>query len=581
MGSNPLFPFERNRYYSGKMLTSSDFAAEQQYVNNKKSFMNRHMYGFGVVCGCNVYGIDEATFLVESGLAIDSQGRELVIDSAVVKKISAVEGYEKISSDCVDLCLRYKEELSQPVYAVSRANAESKYEFNRIQEGYELFLKDVSEESNLKNSERKFLLKKDIYKNEDYVMSLIIPSTVCKNKKVKLQLVVKKTSMKNEKFEVEGSIRMPSFCTEEGEHELYINFSEVCLEKDQTVTKEYWVEVQDTQATEACVMWIQSGSSEELSVKVQISELEPRKIVNYEVGKVNLEQENNKNEETVVLARLNLLRKDGSCCIKSIEEKNIKKYIETPSGNRLRNEYLEFFQGKDSLKTIVKEEVSKEDATENSHCSETKMQIATGIIEIPIGGKAKAGEVFYSGEVMHGLGTGAVYVEIGQELMEEDSVKGANVKSTIYGNSKLFSQAGEMLHKTEKAVKVLNDKGSFIAAVSFTEDTECLMVSYRWVAFKVAESDKTKIEEHSEKQWIEAVTPTVVLGTRESYYFGVKFHEMDKCNITYQVTEDDGGEITPDGIYTAPNREGVFEITISCAERPYICTYAYAIVKKK
>ena len=51
--------------------------------------------------------------------------------------------------------------------------------------------------------------------------------------------------------------------------------------------------------------------------------------------------------------------------------------------------------------------------------------------------------------------------------------------------------------------------------------------------------------------------------------------------MTYELTEKDSGEITSDGIYTAPGREGVFEVRISCAEYPLISTYAYAVVKKR
>lgn len=130
-------------------------------------------------------------------------------------------------------------------------------------------------------------------------------------------------------------------------------------------------------------------------------------------------------------------------------------------------------------------------------------------------------------------------------------------------------------------MKVLNDKGSFIAAISFAEETDCLMLSYRWVAVKFANNDALELQESSDKQWIEAETPTAVLGTRESYYFGVRFHDMEKCSIGYEVSEEDGGQISVDGVYTAPNKEGVFEIKIYCIDRPFICTYAYAIVKKK
>ncbi len=40
MNNRQLFPFERNRYYAGKMLASMDFRAEQLYMNNKRRFLN-------------------------------------------------------------------------------------------------------------------------------------------------------------------------------------------------------------------------------------------------------------------------------------------------------------------------------------------------------------------------------------------------------------------------------------------------------------------------------------------------------------------------------------------------------------
>ena len=56
---------------------------------------------------------------------------------------------------------------------------------------------------------------------------------------------------------------------------------------------------------------------------------------------------------------------------------------------------------------------------------------------------------------------------------------------------------------------------------------------------------------------------------------------MEPCTLTYELTEKNSGEITTDGVYTAPGREGVFEIRISCADMPLISTYAYAVVKKR
>lgn len=591
MNGNPLFPFERNRYYSGKMLTSADFAAEQEYGNNKRRFLNNLMFGSGIVCGCNVYSLDDLSVFIESGLAIDRAGREIVIDTSVVKKLSAISGFDEIDSNRLTLCLRYKEKQVHPVYSVSRAGSESEYEYNRVQEGYELFLKDTEETRNFFEMESEFLTRDVIYQDEDYEIQLIMPATVCRNRYVKIQLKVTKISSADAAFSFEGKVQTPSFLTSEGNHDLSMALPNMRLMEGETISQEYWVFVQETMATETSLILKKGtvkvrGEEKEMdsdfSMKIMISDINPRELINREIGKVSLEMQNmGITQDYICLADISLLRTEGAYIIENIEEKTVKKYIEAPSQSTIRSEYLDFFRGTERLGVALKEESSLDGFMRKNTHVDSGIQIATGTIEIPIGGRAKAGEVFYSGEVMHGLGAGTVYVEIGQEYMDEDRVKGANSKSTIYGNSRLFNQAGKNIPKTEQAVKVLNDKGSFVAAISFMEETDCLMLSYRWVAVKFTNNDKLEVEENIEQQWIEAETPTVVLGTRESYYFGVKFHEMDKCSISYQVTEEDGGEISMDGVYTAPNKEGVFEIMITCIERPQICTYAYAIVKKK
>jgi hypothetical protein len=79
--NNQLYPFERNRYYPGKMLTTADFQAEQDYYINKSRFMNSLMYGAGIVCGLGVFSLDDLSFMVESGVAIDGMGREIVVET--------------------------------------------------------------------------------------------------------------------------------------------------------------------------------------------------------------------------------------------------------------------------------------------------------------------------------------------------------------------------------------------------------------------------------------------------------------------------------------------------------------------
>ena len=41
MKNMKYFPFERNKYFYGKLLTVDDFETEQRYMNDKRRVLNR------------------------------------------------------------------------------------------------------------------------------------------------------------------------------------------------------------------------------------------------------------------------------------------------------------------------------------------------------------------------------------------------------------------------------------------------------------------------------------------------------------------------------------------------------------
>ena len=108
MKNSELLPFSRNRYYKGKMLTSADFEAEQLYLNNKRRFVNQMLGGSGIVCGLSVISLDDLSIMIESGVAIDDAGREIVVENSIVKKLSAIDGFENLRTNQASLCLRYQ-----------------------------------------------------------------------------------------------------------------------------------------------------------------------------------------------------------------------------------------------------------------------------------------------------------------------------------------------------------------------------------------------------------------------------------------------------------------------------------------
>lgn len=74
---------KRPRFFTGQLLTVESFQLEQDYFREKLKRHNRTLHGFGIISGLKVT-VDAGQIIVESGLALDCQGNELVIGAAVV-----------------------------------------------------------------------------------------------------------------------------------------------------------------------------------------------------------------------------------------------------------------------------------------------------------------------------------------------------------------------------------------------------------------------------------------------------------------------------------------------------------------
>ncbi len=590
MASNQVYPFERNRYYPGKMLTTADFQAEQSYHINKLRFMNSLMYGAGIVCGCGVVNLDDLSILIESGVVIDGSGREIIIDSSLVKKLSAIEGFDDLSSDTACLCVRFKEKDIHSVYAVSHKESDQEYEYNRISEGYEIFLVDKEEFDEGFEIESEFMQSEMLFSSANFEGTIKMPTIVCKGRNVKARLEIRKLTDADARLTYKGVLDIPNFTAPDGSQQIEINVDDIELAEDGVYSQDLWMAVQNQAGIEANVI-LRSGSvacfeddkavqaENSFAMKVRLSEEAPSSLVRRETGKLSLEMRQAVTASAIKLAEVDLMRTDSAYVIENIREPKKNQYIDLPSQNGIKNEYMEYFVKDNDIRSaresVAPSPVSAQPAV---YQGGDLKNVATGVLEIPLGRDARAGDIRYSGEITHGLGSGNVYVSIGYEYLSPDQALGASAKSTVYGNPELFSRQSQQLVDAETAVRVLNDKGSFVVAARLLHDVEFLVLTFRWVAIKFPTGEEPTAADYYGKS-ITAKTPTVVMRPRENYYFGVQFNNMEACSITYELTAPGSGEVTTDGVYTAPSKEGVYEIRIYCSDMPMVCTYAYAIVK--
>jgi hypothetical protein len=117
---------KRLRFFDGQLLTAKDFQAEQDYQIEKRRLHNRFLHGSGVVDGLAV-SIEDGpggAVLVSPGLALDRDGNEILVESAV--RIDPI-----CTSDVCFVKIEFAQTATDPVPSTNGG-----VEFSRVTEGY-------------------------------------------------------------------------------------------------------------------------------------------------------------------------------------------------------------------------------------------------------------------------------------------------------------------------------------------------------------------------------------------------------------------------------------------------------------
>lgn len=607
--------FERNRYYWGKMLTSGDFQTEQDYMNQKRRFLNRMVLGKGLLCGMQAVNLDDLSVLVESGAAVDGRGREIVLRESRVLRIAALEGYEERKSNELTLCVRYHEEGCRPAYVINRREGQREYEENHICESCVFFLRDRKrEEGPLLDSE--FFVEAPLFSSGEYEARLKMPAAVSVRSCVRMELLVKKCGEGGEALELSFGLQFPLFCGMDGRREVFFQEQFRQMRPGEIQTRELWLRVPDTGMEETHIICIPGSAQaavgarreafgETFDMRVRITGLRPEELAREILGRSSLELRGGETDtDAVELAQLRLAETAAAVVIEALEPCQGAQYLELPRDAIQRRTCLSYFRepegyggpgdgfgrseetgggkaAKDGfqIRRGVKAHAgdggsaAKEDRGARQTEQKNAAEIREGILEIPLEPRMRRGKCAFSEEIIHGLGPGNVYVAAGLMDREETGI--------IYGDSRIFSE-GLLKSGYETAVQVFPERGSFRAAVRLTGEQDTVLVRLRWTA--VAAAAKEAKEARPEKSGggrITSEVPTVRLKPKEKWCFRARFHQMEPCRICYELTDGEGGRIEPDGTYTAPARPGVYEICMYCEGQPQIRAYAYAVVQRE
>lgn len=568
-------PFERNHYYYGKLLTVEDFELEQRYCNNKRRLSNRFLYGNGVVNGMTVVGIDDQTISIERGIAIDFAGREIVVEESVTKKLSNIEGfgdYKETDQPYVYLCIEYDEKEKEVVYNIAGGNQsnESK-EFNKIKESYRLFLScyEPKSISNLSNTDI-YQEKSMVYTGNGIRIYHSTPKFVKIGESFDLQVEIENIGQQQDfAFSYEMDL---GFLKYKGQPKLKVDFDEKLFSKASRYLLTYRLSVLDVQDVTATAEIISEsfrisvarnrvngnakGKSETFIVKNSVIEATADRYYRTEMDHIL----NNTYQQYIYLAKIIFIRAGTSYVIHEIEN--------LPYHQKVWNNNLSFAVNQLIIKELdeVKKIAVKASLEDKKDPIVEKKQedkkISFGSIELEIGRNKKRGKTFFSEEILHGLGIGNVCIKLGIEN---------NPGEVIYGSSEVFLPMEPML---ELAAKVNIEKGTFIIGARLLEINKKENCTIHWTAIK----DPDYMEQDQAKKEI-LIRPNVLnLNVRETHYLEAVCKNMNDKRLTW-TAEPGGGIIDRNGMYTAPDSSGVYEVQASSLVYPNVKSSIFIVVR--
>jgi len=543
MNRTRYIPFERNRYFYGKLLTVRDFMAEQTYLADKRRLTNRLLFGSGVVAGLQVVAVDDKTISVETGVAIDQLGREIVVPSPLTLKLSNIDGFTHNNyAKNVYLCIAYDEKGKEPVHTAVGASGrdEEVTEYNRILESYRLFITDQPPAPRWQEYDH-LIEDTAIWYDDGYVRVLqSVPRFVEPGEVFELRLTIEKT-VQTPHIEFEFAPEWAEIEAADSLADGKIRFAEP-TDGGQTVYTQIFrlraLELPPGETRKPVTIASRAGSARlvigdkliedlpHVAQTIEISEepAEERIIRQYYARSLDRAMEFPA-EPCVVLARIHLLQLGATYVIDRLESIPFKDYVINPSmfyklmSRRPRTAVVVQSAGAAPEKAEeapaefpdLKEEFASILREEEAPAPEEK--VSTGIAEIDIVPPKKAKwyhrrqRNFYSDEIEHGLGEGVVLLTaaLSDEQDETDVIMPEmwNRSDTVYHGAFEVFNGSELEAKFPKlSIGFLQypKKGTFRIGVRVHKKTDRTKVRIRWWAVK-PDADRTPADRSAEDQW--------------------------------------------------------------------------------
>lgn len=568
------FPFERNRYFYGKLLSVEDFETEQKYFNDKRRTINRFLFGSGVVCGLGVVEVDDESISVERGLALDFAGREIVLDEPAVRKISELEGYgDGQEEGFYYLCLEYQEEAAELMHNVTGMAGRNSSEFNKYKEGYRLFVTQEEPEREIFSPSRLYEEPQTVWKGQGVTIRQVLPRFLEMGKDTALRIEIEHAGQQEFSFGYELEL---SFLTNGEGNRAQVEFTESEPGKGRKRQIEIPLKtacVQNVEAQAALVkdsFKLQIGGREYCEAqpcvsRASVNDLDDYASLQAEYYKTAMDYiVGNTFQQGIYLARIHVVRAADVCLIERVEplpfdQKIMHTELSTAVIGRLVEDVRKL---KDAR--LMETEMQKEKEEEKP------LRAAYGETVFEIG-HTRPGEVLYSDEIVHGLGFGPVTIELGYEVEHGFGEDG----QVMFGDASMFQ--GQNGFAASLGARLMPSEGTFEIGLKVLKNDSAKQVRVHWTALR--NEIRKPVSIRKKRIFIQPDNPNVFAG--DSVVFTAVLEGFTDERLNWGVKDRDGGAIDKNGKYTAPQTEGIFQITVSSMAYPEVQASTFVVVREK
>ncbi|HJA35129.1 MAG TPA: hypothetical protein H9666_01375 [Firmicutes bacterium] len=593
MSNADFFPIERNRYFYGKLLTVRDFEIEQRYARQKSQLMNRLSLGAGVLCGLGVTASDDSTLLIESGIALDYQGRMVVLEEPILRKLQMIEGQEALHGQSTAyLCLAYDEEDLEPVNAVGADTGESR-QFNMTREGSRLFLTTQAPEYRSLLEAQGLENVSVLYASEELTLVLAVPAAAYGGQEIELQVLV----VKNEKtppvsFRLEGE----SAFLESENGRVCLEFKESPEEKRRVYPAVFRQKVRPLSEAD-CPLFTAGGELNlflgshhyknyvEAPSKTHICSNEAQ-LQDYRRRSDSLEKRLTGRDLPIYLAKLELINSAGGVFLGDVTGLPFQQMLDRRSHGSQSTGGLEAVTTSvRSLEYWQKPDVKAEfqPATKALHLDfgipspeQYDYAIAHGTVDLTMPGGIRVNSRVYSEEIPHGLGPGAVDVRLSLQFQDE---KKEGETALLYGNSEVFRGKASPVDApwAEAAALVYPERGTMRIGLWLHDTVQGNRMTVHYFAQK-PERDTSRIL--AQRQVSLQLTPEFSrVSRRGTLRMEAEVVGSEDKSVTWQVKEENGGAIDRNGVYQAPETPGTYEIIATAGADETVTASAFVIVE--